>query len=54
IDPSYKGDSLNYVFTIGEDKLSSDLQPISDSINKTYGLNMELDRRYNDPNDRNR
>jgi Zn-dependent M28 family amino/carboxypeptidase len=22
IDPSYKGDSLNYVFVIGEDKLS--------------------------------
>lgn len=53
IDPGYKGDSLNYVYTIGEDKLSSDLFPIQDSINKKY-INMQLDRRFNDPNDRNR
>jgi hypothetical protein len=53
IDPGYKGDSMNYVYTIGEDKLSSDLFPITDSINKKYS-NMELDRRFNDPNDRNR
>ncbi len=53
IDPDYKGDSLNYVYTIGEDKLSSDLFPIQDSINKKY-VNMQLDRRFNDPNDRNR
>ncbi len=52
IDPGYKGDSLNYVYTIGEDKLSSDLLPISDSINKKY-MNMQLDRRFNDPNDPN-
>lgn len=52
IDPSYKGDSLNYVFIIGEDKLSSDLQKITDSIN-THAK-MELDRRYNDPKDPNR
>ena len=53
IDPGYKGDSLNYVYTIGEDKLSSDLFPIQDSINKKYSR-LELDRRFNDPNDRNR
>ena len=53
IDPDYKGDSLNYIYTIGEDKLSSDLLPISDSINKKY-VNMQLDRRFNDPNDPNR
>ncbi len=53
IDPGYKGDSLNYVYTIGEDKLSSDLLPISDSINKQYA-NMQLDRRFNDPKDPNR
>ncbi|MBX2930931.1 MAG: M28 family peptidase [Chitinophagaceae bacterium] len=52
IDPSYKGDSLNYVYVIGEDKLSSDLLPISDSINQHFKL--ELDRRYNDPKDPNR
>ena len=53
IDPGYKGDSLNYVYTIGEDKLSSDLFPIQDSVNKKY-VGMQLDRRFNDPNDRNR
>lgn len=52
IDPSYKGDSLNYVYVIGEDKLSSDLLKISDSINQH--IKMELDRRYNDPKDPNR
>jgi Zn-dependent M28 family amino/carboxypeptidase len=53
IDPSYKGDSMNYVFAIGEDKLSTELQPITDSVNKWY-INMEIDRRYNDPKDPNR
>ena len=52
IDPSYKGDSTNYVFVIGEDKLSSDLMKITDSVNQT--AKMELDRRYNDPKDPNR
>jgi hypothetical protein len=52
IDPTYKGDSMNYVYVIGEDKLSSDLQPITDKVNKNY--NMELDRRFNDPKDQNR
>ena len=53
IDPTYKGDSNNYVFAIGEDKLSTELQPITDSVNKWY-VNMEVDRRYNDPKDPNR
>jgi hypothetical protein len=53
IDPKFKGDSLNYVFVIGDDKISSDLTPITDSINKLY-MNMELDRRYNDVTDLNR
>ncbi len=52
IDPTYEGDSMNYVYLIGEDKLSSDLQPITDKVNKNY--NMELDRRFNDPKDPNR
>jgi hypothetical protein len=52
IDPTYKGDSMNYVYVIGEDKLSSDLLPITDKVNQHY--NMELDRRFNDPKDQNR
>jgi Zn-dependent M28 family amino/carboxypeptidase len=46
-------DSVNYVYTIGDDKLSSDLAPITDLVNKTY-LNLKLDRKYNDPKDPNR
>jgi hypothetical protein len=45
-------DSANYVFIIGDDKLSSDLAPITDQVNKTY-VKMKLDRKYNDPNDPN-
>jgi hypothetical protein len=47
------GDSLNYVYVVGDDKLSSDLRPISESLNKKY-LKLELDYKFNDPNDRNR
>jgi Peptidase family M28 len=54
IDPERNyGDSTNYVYTIGEDKLSSDLQPISDSINNKFS-HLELDRKYNDLKDPNR
>lgn len=54
IDPERKyGDSTNYIYTIGEDKLSSDLQPITDSINNKF-THLELDRKYNDLKDPNR
>jgi Zn-dependent M28 family amino/carboxypeptidase len=54
IDPERKyGDSMNYVYTIGEDKLSSELFNISDSINNKF-VKMELDRKFNDPKDPNR
>jgi Zn-dependent M28 family amino/carboxypeptidase len=46
-------DSANYVYVIGDDKLSSDLAPITDMVNKTY-VKMNLDRKYNDPKDPNR
>lgn len=48
-----QGDSSNYVYVVGDDKLSSDLKVISESVNKKY-TKMELDYKYNDPNDRNR
>lgn len=49
----HKGDTGNYVYVVGDDKLSSDLKPISESINKKY-TKLELDYKYNDPNDRQR
>ncbi|MFY7653293.1 MAG: M28 family peptidase [Chitinophagaceae bacterium] len=52
VDPGYKGDTSNYVYVIGDDKISSDLAVITDSVNQTS--KMELDRRFNDLNDPNR
>ncbi|MEO5782505.1 MAG: M28 family peptidase [Ginsengibacter sp.] len=54
IDPDRKiGDSNNYVYVVGDDKISSELKVISIGINKKY-VNLELDYKYNDPNDRQR
>ncbi|MDF2189987.1 M28 family peptidase [Paraflavitalea sp. CAU 1676] len=51
IDPKRKiGDSTNYIFVVGDDKLSSDLRPISEAMNKKY-TKMELDYKFNEPND---
>jgi hypothetical protein len=46
-------DSANYLYIIGDDKLSSDLAVITDKVNSTY-TKLKLDRKYNDPNDPNR
>lgn len=46
-------DSINYVYIIGDDKLSSDLTPITEDVNGKYAK-LKLDRKYNDPNDPNR
>jgi hypothetical protein len=51
IDPKRKeGDSTNYVYVVGDDKLSSDLRPISEAVNKKY-TKLELDYKYNAPKD---
>jgi len=52
LDPSRKyGDSTNYVYVIGEDKLSTDLPTITDEANNKF-VHLELDRKFNanDPN----
>jgi hypothetical protein len=46
-------DNPNYIYLIGDDKLSSQLHAISENANKTYS-NLELDYTYNDINDKNR
>lgn len=50
IEQGRKDDSLNYVYVVGDDKLSSELRPISEGVNKKYS-NMHLDYKFNDPND---
>ncbi len=46
-------DTLNYVYVIGHDKISSDLPVINEGMNKKY-TNLMLDYKFDDPNDRNR
>jgi Zn-dependent M28 family amino/carboxypeptidase len=47
------GDSMNYVYVVGDDKISSDLKVISEATNKLY-TKLELDYKFNDPKDPNR
>ena len=50
-DPNRKqGDSNNYIYIVGDDKLSSDLHVISVAINKKY-TGLELDYKFNNPKD---
>ena len=46
-------DTLNYVYVIGHNKLSTDLQPISEGANNKY-TKLVLDYKFDDPNDPNR
>lgn len=54
IDTSRKqGNPSNYVYVVGDDKISTDLKIISEAANKKH-TKLELDYKFNDPNDRNR
>ena len=54
IDATRKqGDSTNYVYVVGDDKVSTDLKTISESVNSKY-TKLELDYKFNDPKDPNR
>lgn len=52
IGTDYQNDknAENYVYVVGDDKLSTDLTPITESVNSKY-LKMKLDRKFNDPAD---
>lgn len=52
IDPEKK-DNPNYIYLIGSNKLSQELQDVSVEMNNKY-TNLELDYKYDDPNDPNR
>lgn len=45
-----KPDSLNYVYVVGDDKISSESTPLSESINSKY-TRLGLDYKFNDPKD---
>jgi len=46
-------DTNNYIYVVGDDKLSTDLKPISEAQNNKY-TKLQLDYKFNDPNDPNR
>jgi hypothetical protein len=50
----YRGnkDSLNYIFAIGSDKLSTELKQINESANNNY-THLVLNYKYDDPKDQN-
>lgn len=52
IDPMHEKDS-NYVYVIGDDKLSSELRGINERANAAF-TRLHLDYKYNDPDDPNR
>jgi len=52
IDDAHK-DKSNYIYLIGDDKLSNELHTLSEETNKTYSK-LELDYTYNDEKDPNR
>jgi Zn-dependent M28 family amino/carboxypeptidase len=52
IDPDKK-DTPNYLYLIGSNKLSQELQDVSEEVNNKY-TKLELDYKYDDPNDPNR
>lgn len=48
-----RSDTTNYVYVVGDDKLSSDLKQINEAQNKKY-TKLDLDYKFNDPKDVNR
>lgn len=47
------GDTMNYIYVIGHDKLSSDLPVINEGVNNKY-TKLEFDYKFDDPKDPNR
>ena len=52
-DGRKSADSLNYVYVVGDDKISSELKPISEAVNNKF-IKLNLDYKFNDPKDPNR
>lgn len=50
VESDRKADSLNYVYVVGDNRLSSELRTISEEANRK-SVNFVLDYKFNDPND---
>ncbi len=53
-DPTRPSENKNYVYIIGSRLISQDLHEIALAVNKTSGLHLELDERFNSKDDPNR
>ena len=53
-DPSYEGNENPYVYIIGAELISTDIDEINTNVNSATGLNLDLSKRYNSPDDPNR
>ena len=53
-DPSYEGADSPYVYIIGAELISTDIDEINTNVNSATGINLDLSKRYNSPDDPNR
>ena len=53
-DPSYEGRDEPYVYVIGAELISTDIDEINTNVNAATGLGLDLSKRYNSPDDPNR
>ena len=53
-DPSYEGRESPYVYVIGAELISTDIDEINTNVNAATGLGLDLSKRYNSPDDPNR
>ena len=52
-DPEYGGDASNYVYVIGAELISDDIDQINTDANEMAGIGLELSKRFNSPDDPN-
>ena len=52
-DPEYDGDAANYVYVIGAELISDDIDQINTDANRLAGIDLELSKRFNSPDDPN-
>ena len=52
-DPEYDGDAANYVYVIGAELISDDIDRINADANERAGVGLELSKRFNSPDDPN-
>lgn len=52
-DPTYPGETTDYVYIIGGDLISQDIHDVNDRVNTVIGSSIELSDRFNSPDDPN-